>query len=104
MQSILDSVREQYTPLAARQGLAAMFNMMNEARIGVGLGAVMLGYTGYLHALDYARNRPQGRHPQAKDPAQRYQSAAALAEDVEPTREFIPAYRLSGKVMMFSKT
>lgn len=51
------------------QGLAAMFNMMNEARIGVGLGAVMLGYTGYLHALDYARNRPQGRHPKDKDPA-----------------------------------
>ncbi len=52
------------------QGLAAMFNMMNEARIAVGLGAVMLGYTGYLHALDYARNRPQGRHPQNKDPSQ----------------------------------
>ncbi len=51
------------------QGLAAMFNMMNEARIAVGLGAVMLGYTGYLHALDYARNRPQGRHPQDKDPS-----------------------------------
>jgi alkylation response protein AidB-like acyl-CoA dehydrogenase len=50
------------------QGLAYMFHMMNEARIGVGLGATMLGYTGYLHALDYARNRPQGRHPQAKDP------------------------------------
>ena len=51
------------------KGLANMFHMMNEARIGVGLGAVMLGYTGYLHALDYARNRPQGRNPQAKDPA-----------------------------------
>ena len=51
------------------KGLANMFHMMNEARIGVGLGAVMLGYTGYLHALDYARNRPQGRAPQAKDPA-----------------------------------
>jgi alkylation response protein AidB-like acyl-CoA dehydrogenase len=51
-------------------GLAYMFNMMNEARIGVGLGAVMLGYTGYLHSLDYARNRPQGRHPQSKDPHQ----------------------------------
>jgi alkylation response protein AidB-like acyl-CoA dehydrogenase len=50
------------------KGLAYMFHMMNEARIGVGLGAVMLGYTGYLHALDYARNRPQGRAPQAKDP------------------------------------
>ncbi|MEO6102768.1 MAG: acyl-CoA dehydrogenase [Pseudoxanthomonas sp.] len=43
------------------QGLACMFHMMNEARIGVGLGAVALGYTGYLHALDYARQRPQGR-------------------------------------------
>jgi alkylation response protein AidB-like acyl-CoA dehydrogenase len=50
-------------------GLANMFHMMNEARIGVGLGAVMLGYTGYLHALDYARNRPQGRHPLDKDPS-----------------------------------
>ncbi|WP_240725266.1 acyl-CoA dehydrogenase [Mangrovimicrobium sediminis] len=43
------------------RGLACMFHMMNEARISVGLGAAMLGYTGYLHALDYARNRPQGR-------------------------------------------
>ena len=51
------------------RGLACMFHMMNEARIGVGLGATMLGYTGYLHALDYARSRPQGRAPQNKDPA-----------------------------------
>jgi alkylation response protein AidB-like acyl-CoA dehydrogenase len=43
------------------RGLPAMFHMMNEARIGVGLGAAMLGYTGYLHALEYARQRPQGR-------------------------------------------
>ncbi|MBE0625443.1 MAG: acyl-CoA dehydrogenase [Burkholderiales bacterium] len=50
------------------RGLACMFHMMNEARIGVGMGAVLLGYTGYLHALDYARSRPQGRHPGAKDP------------------------------------
>jgi alkylation response protein AidB-like acyl-CoA dehydrogenase len=42
-------------------GLAAMFHMMNEARVGVGLGATALGYTGYLHALDYARTRLQGR-------------------------------------------
>lgn len=51
------------------QGLAAMFNMMNEARIGVGLGAVMLGYAGYLKSLDYARHRPQGRHAANKDPS-----------------------------------
>ena len=52
------------------KGLAQMFHMMNEARIGVGLGATALGYTGYLHALDYARNRPQGRPPAGKDPSQ----------------------------------
>lgn len=49
------------------QGLFYMFHMMNEARIGVGLGAVSLGYAGYLYSLDYARNRPQGRHPDGKD-------------------------------------
>ncbi|HZZ12936.1 MAG TPA: acyl-CoA dehydrogenase [Paraburkholderia sp.] len=50
------------------QGLAAMFHMMNEARIGVGLGAVMLGYRGYLASLEYARERPQGRRPDNKSP------------------------------------
>ncbi|WP_071870859.1 acyl-CoA dehydrogenase [Atopomonas hussainii] len=50
-------------------GLAYMFQMMNEARIGVGMGATMLGYAGYLYSLDYARNRPQGRHPDGKDPS-----------------------------------
>jgi alkylation response protein AidB-like acyl-CoA dehydrogenase len=49
-------------------GLAYMFHMMNEARLGVGAGAVALGYTGYLHALDYARTRTQGRLVGDKDP------------------------------------
>ena len=43
------------------RGLAYMFTMMNEARLGVGMGAVSLGYTGYLKSLEYARERPQGR-------------------------------------------
>ena len=51
------------------QGLACMFQMMNEARIGVGMGAVMLGYAGYLYSLDYARQRPQGRPLDNKDPS-----------------------------------
>ncbi|WP_035205006.1 acyl-CoA dehydrogenase [Isoalcanivorax pacificus] len=50
------------------EGLANMFHMMNEARIGVGLGATMLGYAGYLHSLQYARERTQGRHPDQKNP------------------------------------
>jgi alkylation response protein AidB-like acyl-CoA dehydrogenase len=42
-------------------GLRCMFHMMNEARIAVGLGAVMLGYAGYEASLEYARTRTQGR-------------------------------------------
>ncbi len=51
------------------RGLAHMFHMMNEARLGVGMGAVSLGYTGYLKSLEYARERPQGRPVTAKDPS-----------------------------------
>ncbi len=51
------------------QGLRYMFMMMNEARIGVGLGAAMIGYRGYLCSLEYAKNRPQGRLPSNRDPA-----------------------------------
>ncbi len=54
---------------APNQGLAQMFHMMNEARVGVALGAIMLAYQGYLESLDYARARPQGRHPGDKDPS-----------------------------------
>ncbi len=67
---------------APGQGLACMFHMMNDARIGVGLGAVALGYTAYLHALDYARNRPQGRlpGPAGKDPSQPQVALVAHAD------------------------
>ncbi len=46
---------------AENAGLAQMFHMMNEARIGVGAGAVMLAYTGYLESLVYAKERVQGK-------------------------------------------
>jgi alkylation response protein AidB-like acyl-CoA dehydrogenase len=51
---------------APGEGLPIMFTMMNEARIGVGLGAAMLGYAGYRAALAYAKERPQGRPVSAK--------------------------------------
>jgi butyryl-CoA dehydrogenase len=49
-----------------------MFHMMNEARIGVGMAATMLGMAGYEASLDYAKNRPQGRPvgPAGKDSSQ----------------------------------
>ena len=43
------------------QGLPIMFQMMNDARVGVGLGAAMLAIRGYQLALTYATERSQGR-------------------------------------------
>jgi butyryl-CoA dehydrogenase len=51
------------------RGLGYMFQMMNSARIGVGMNAVALGYAAYQEALAYARERPQGRPLSAKDPS-----------------------------------
>lgn len=51
------------------RGLPAMFAMMNDARIGVGLGAAALGCTAYLKSLAYARDRLQGR-PVGVEPGQ----------------------------------
>ncbi|MFU8831723.1 MAG: acyl-CoA dehydrogenase [Wenzhouxiangella sp.] len=50
------------------KGLQYMFQMMNEARLGVGFGATAIGYRGYLYSLAYARDRRQGRLPSSKDP------------------------------------
>jgi acyl-CoA dehydrogenase len=43
------------------RGLAAMFVMMNSARLSVGLQGVAVAERAYQHALAYARDRKQGR-------------------------------------------
>ncbi len=43
-----------------RQGMKIMFQMMNGARIGMGLQGASTASAAYLHALDYARDRIQG--------------------------------------------
>lgn len=52
------------------KGLAAMFVMMNEARLGVGLQGLSMGEVAYQNAVVYARERIQGRSlsgPKAPD-------------------------------------
>ncbi len=51
----------------ANKGLSYMFQMMNEARLGVGMQATAIASAAYYNALDYARERPQGRKPSGKD-------------------------------------
>ncbi len=43
-----------------RQGMKVMFQLMNEARIGVGVQSLALSGIAYLHALNYAKERLQG--------------------------------------------
>jgi alkylation response protein AidB-like acyl-CoA dehydrogenase len=53
------------------KGLAAMFIMMNAARLGVGLQGLAQGEVAYQNAVTYARERRQGRAlvPDARDPS-----------------------------------
>src|SRR4051812_4988590 len=52
------------------KGLAAMFIMMNAARLGVGLQGLAQGEVAYQNAVAYAKERRQGRalHEEARDP------------------------------------
>ena len=54
----------------AHNGLRYMFQMMNEARIGVGLGATAMASAAYYASLDYSVVRKQGRKVEEKDPSQ----------------------------------
>ncbi len=50
-------------------GLKYMFQLMNQARIGVGIGAASIATAAYYASLDYAKTRRQGRPVSKKDPA-----------------------------------
>ncbi len=52
----------------ANKGLAYMFQMMNGARIDVGLAATVISSAAYYASLEYAKERPQGRKLGSKDP------------------------------------
>jgi len=51
------------------KGLSYMFQMMNEARLGVGMQATSIAAAAYYQSLEYAKTRPQGRKISTKDPA-----------------------------------
>ncbi len=50
------------------RGLSYMFQMMNEARILVGVSAAATASAAYHESVEYARVRPQGRPLTSKDP------------------------------------
>lgn len=50
-----------------RKGMKIMFNMMNEARLFVGLQALSMSSKAFLHAVDYTKSRVQGTPPDQKN-------------------------------------
>jgi alkylation response protein AidB-like acyl-CoA dehydrogenase len=60
---------EGYLVGEANKGLSYMFQMMNEARVGVGMNACAIGTAAYHASLSYANERPQGRKLSQKDPS-----------------------------------
>ena len=49
-------------------GLRYMFQMMNEARIDVGIGAAAIASAAYYASLEYSKSRHQGRKVEEKNP------------------------------------
>ncbi len=70
------------------KGLACMFKMMNEARISVGRSATGMGQAATAHAIEYARQRHQGRLPNEKDPAK---PPVAIIEHADVRRMLLEA-------------
>lgn len=97
------------------KGLSYMFQMMNEARISVGMGGASIAMAAYYAALDYALERTQGRLPSEKDPlkppthiinhadvqrmllTQRAIAEGGLALSMECNRQFDIAHAASGE-------
>lgn len=50
------------------KGLSYMFQLMNEARVTVGMNATAIGTAAYYASLNYAKERPQGRKISEKNP------------------------------------
>jgi butyryl-CoA dehydrogenase len=63
-----ESACEGYLVGEAHQGLKYMFQMMNEARLGIGMNATAIAAAAYQTSLAYAKVRPQGRNISEKEP------------------------------------
>ena len=59
---------EGYLVGEAHQGLKYMFQMMNEARLGIGMNATAIATAAFHASLDYAKVRPQGRNITDREP------------------------------------
>lgn len=84
------------------KGLRAMFTMMNEARLGVGIQGLALSEVAYQNAAAYARERRQGRALSgAKEPAAPA-DPILVHPDIRRTLVAIKGFNIAARALMLS--
>ncbi len=82
------------------RGLAAMFVMMNEARLGVGAQGLAQSEVAYQNAAAYAKERLQGRAPTGPKAEGRAADPILVHPDVRRTLLWIRAFNEAARALM----
>ena len=85
---------------AENKGLAAMFVMINEARLGVGLQGLSIAETAYQNAAAYARERIQGRSLSGVKAPEKKADPIIVHPDIRRTLMTIKAFNEAGRAFM----
>jgi acyl-CoA dehydrogenase len=82
------------------KGLKAMFTMMNEARLGVGLQGLAMSEVAYQNAANYARDRIQGRALTGPKALDKKADPIIVHPDVRRTLLTIRAYNEASRALV----
>ncbi|CAN7195037.1 acyl-CoA dehydrogenase C-terminal domain-containing protein [Rhizobium sp. LjRoot30] len=85
---------------AENKGLNAMFVMMNEARLGVGLQGLSIGEIAYQNAASYARERIQGRSLSGAKAPEKKADPIIVHPDVRRSLMTIRAFNEAGRAFL----
>jgi alkylation response protein AidB-like acyl-CoA dehydrogenase len=85
---------------AENKGLAAMFVMMNEARLGVGLQGLSIAEVAYQNAVAYARERIQGRSLSGVKAPEKKADPIIVHPDIRRALMTIRAFNEAGRAFM----
>ncbi len=85
---------------AENKGLAAMFVMMNEARLGVGLQGLSVAEIAYQNAVAYARERIQGRSLSGTKAPDKKADPIIVHPDIRRSLMTIRAFNEAGRAFL----
>ncbi|WP_431321343.1 acyl-CoA dehydrogenase C-terminal domain-containing protein [Rhizobium sp. YTU87027] len=85
---------------AENKGLSAMFVMMNEARLSVGLQGLAISEVAYQNAVNYARERIQGRSLSGPKAPDRQADPIIVHPDIRRSLMTIRAFNEAGRAFL----